>query len=90
MIDSVQVQWERIILNLSKMPASGTHVSVKFVLSPEGNIASVISVDGTANEAATRACVSAITERAPYGAWPAAMKATLGDKQEMTFNFYYQ
>ncbi len=90
MIDAVQFQWERLILNLSAMPAGGTNVSVKFVLNSEGNIATVVSVNGTANETATRACVSAITERAPYGAWTDDMRAALGDKQEMTFTFYYQ
>lgn len=90
MIDAVQFQWERLILNLSAMPAGGTNVSVKFVLNSEGNITTVVSVNGTANETATRACVSAITERAPYGAWTDDMRAALGDKQEMTFTFYYQ
>lgn len=90
MIDAVQFQWERLILNLSAMPAGGTNVSVKFVLNSEGNISTVVSVNGTANETATRACVSAITERAPYGAWTDDMRAALGDKQEMTFTFYYQ
>lgn len=90
MIDAIQFQWERLILNLSAMPAGGTNVSVKFVLNSEGNISAVVSVNGTANETATRACVSAITERAPYGSWTDDMRAALGDKQEMTFTFYYQ
>lgn len=90
MIDAVQFQWERLILNLSAMPAGGTNVAVKFILNSEGNISAVISVNGTANETGTRACVSAITERAPYGAWTDDMKAVLGEKQEMTFTFYYQ
>lgn len=90
MIDAIQFQWERLILNLSAMPAGGTNVSVKFVLNSEGNISTVVSVNGTASETGTRACVSAITERAPYGPWTDDMKAALGDKQEMTFTFYYQ
>ena len=36
------------------------------------------------------ACVSAITDRAPYGPWTDDMKAMLGSQQEMTFTFYYQ
>lgn len=90
MIDAVQFQWERLIINLSASNTSGTNVAVKFVLNSEGNISAVVSVNGTAHEIATRACVSAITERAPYGAWTDDMKAALGDKQEMTFTFYYQ
>jgi len=37
-----------------------------------------------------RACVSAITTRAPYGDWTDDMIAVLGSEQEMTFSFYYQ
>jgi hypothetical protein len=40
--------------------------------------------------AAERACMSAITDRAPYGEWTDDMKAVLGEQQEMTFTFYYQ
>lgn len=90
MIDGVQAQWERNILNLTAAPSSGTSVRVKFVLNSEGNIASVLSADGTANELATRASVNAITDRAPYGEWTKEMKAALGSEQEMTFTFYYQ
>lgn len=90
MFDAIQFQWERLILNLSAMPANGTNVTVKFVLNSEGNIATVVSVNGTASETATRACVSAITERAPYGTWTDDMRAALGDKQEMTLVFLYQ
>jgi hypothetical protein len=56
----------------------------------EGKIARIVNVDSTANETASRACISAITDRAPYGAWPDDMRAVLGEQQEMTFTFYYQ
>lgn len=90
MIDTVQIQWERLILQQSANPAIGSVVSVKFVMNSEGRISQIIAVDTTANETASRACVSAITDRAPYGAWTDDMRAVLGDKQEMTFTFHYQ
>lgn len=90
MIDTVQIQWERLILQQSANPTVGSTVTVKFVMNDEGRIAQIINVDTTANETASRACVSAITDRAPYGPWTDDMKAMLGAQQEMTFTFYYQ
>ena len=90
MIDTVQIQWERLILSMSAMPAGGSTVTVKFVMNDEGRITTIVNVDSTANETGSRACVSAITDRAPYGPWTDDMKAVLGSQQEMTFTFYYQ
>ena len=90
MVDTVQIQWERLIIQMVAMPSSGSTVSVKFVVNDEGRIVQIRNVDTTANETASRACVSAITDRAPYGPWTDDMKAVLGSQQEMTFTFFYQ
>ena len=90
MVDTVQIQWERLIIQMSAMPAGGSTVSVKFVMNDEGQISQIVNVDSTASETGSRACVSAITDRAPYGPWTDDMKAVLGSQQEMTFTFYYQ
>ena len=90
MIDTVQIQWERLILSMSAMPAGGSTVTVKFVMGDEGQITNIVNVESTASETGSRACVSAITDRAPYGPWTDDMKAVLGSQQEMTFTFYYQ
>ena len=90
MINIVQIQWERIIIQQSANPSVGSTVTVKFVMNDEGKITNILHVDTTANEVASRACLSAITDRAPYGDWTDDMKAVLGNRQEMTFTFYYQ
>lgn len=90
MTEAVQYQWERILVQWNAYPSRGSTVSVKFVLDSDGRIAQIINVETTANEAGARACVSAITDRAPYGPWSDDMKAVLGEKQEMTFTFHYQ
>jgi hypothetical protein len=90
MIDTVQIQWERLILQMSAMPAGGSTVSVKFIMNDEGKISAILNVDSTASETGSRACVSAITDRAPYGPWTDDMRAVLGSQQEMTFTFHYQ
>lgn len=90
MIDSVQIQWERILIDSKVYPPSGSSATVKFVMNNEGNISRIVNVESNSSESARRACVSAITDRAPYGAWTDDMKALLGEQQEMTFTFYYQ
>ncbi len=90
MIDTVQTQWERILIDSRIYPASGSTVTVKFIMDSEGKIARIVNVDSTASDSASRACISGITDRAPYGPWTDDMIAMLGKQQEMTFTFYYQ
>ena len=90
LIDSVQTQWERLMIDSRIYPPSGSTVEVKFWLDSEGNISRIVNVDNRSSEQAGHACVSALTDRAPYGVWTDDMKAMLGDKQELTFKFFYQ
>lgn len=91
MADAVQIQWERLILRLPDRPTGGSRVLVKFVMNDQGMISKIIGVESVdVPEAAKRACVSAITHRAPYGPWTDDMKAVLGTQQEMTFTFHFQ
>jgi len=90
MIEAIQLEWDKILSDAKNYPGSGTYVSVKFVLNPEGRIARIVEVDNRSTDQGSRSCVSAITNRAPYGPWTEDMKAVLGEQQEMTFTFYYQ
>ena len=90
MIESVQIQWERILIESRVYPTSGTRVSVKFRINTRGEIYEIVSVEGTAGQQAEKACMAAITSRSPYGPWTEDMVAVLGESQEMTFNFFYQ
>lgn len=90
MIESIQIQWERILVQSRVSPPAGTFVVVKFILDSEGKIAQIVKVDNQSNQQGESACLSAIIDRAPYGAWTDDMKAVLGEQQELTFSFYYQ
>lgn len=90
LIDAVQGQWERLIIRSYFYPTSGSVVRVVFKLDDRGTISEVVKVDGSGAELARRLCVSAITERAPYGEWSEDMIAVLGKEQELTFTFHYQ
>jgi hypothetical protein len=90
LIDTVQVQWENILISGRIYPPGGSTVTVTFILDSEGKIARIVNVENKSSEQAAHACASAITDRAPYGAWTDDMIAMLGKQQEMTFTFYYQ
>jgi len=90
LIETVQTQWDRILLQSRVYPGSGTKATVKFILNSKGEISRIISVDGTAGELGLQNCVSAITDRAPFGDWSDDMITMLGEEQEMTFTFFYQ
>lgn len=90
MIETVQIQWERILTQSQVYPTSGTSVKVVFRMDTEGKISQIVDVDGTAGNQAQKACTSAITSRAPYGPWTEDMIAVLGQSQELTFTFFYQ
>jgi hypothetical protein len=90
LIDAVQVQWERLILRSAFYPTSGALVKVVFKLDSTGAISEVVRVEGSGGELAQRLCVSAITERSPYGEWTDDMLAAFGTEQELTFTFFYQ
>lgn len=89
-IATVETQWLRILTEQKANPSRGNRVAVKFFMDDEGKIARIINVDSNANNTTSRACVSAITDRSPYGPWTEAMKHDLGDRQELVFVFSVQ
>ncbi|HEY1765305.1 MAG TPA: hypothetical protein VGF85_10305 [Opitutaceae bacterium] len=90
MMEAIQVQWERILIESRTEPPSGTWVTVKFTLDKFGKITDISDVQTTSSEQGKASCVSAITNTAPYGEWSDDMIAILGDSQELTFRFYYE
>ncbi len=90
LIESVQIEWDRILESGRTWPPQGSTVSVKFRLDSKGKVSEILDVNSTSSEQGRAACVSAITNRSPYGEWTPDMIALLGDSQDMTFTFYYQ
>jgi hypothetical protein len=90
MIEAIQIQWDRILIDSRTEPPSGTTVTVKFTLDSHGKITQILDLESNSSEQGKQSCVSAITITAPYGEWTDDMKAVLGDSQDLTFDFYYQ
>ena len=90
LVDSVQIQFQKLTDESKIYPPSGTIVTVKFRLDKEGKISEIISVDaGGGGQQSASVCTSAITTRAPYGKWTEDMVAMLGETTEFTWKFYY-
>lgn len=90
MMEAIQAQWERILIDSNTEPPSGTSVTVRFTLDSKGKITEILQVESTSTEQGKQSCVSAITLTAPYGDWTDDMIAVLGNSQDLTFVFYYQ
>lgn len=90
LIETVDVQWNRLMHESRAFPPSGSQVSVKFRLSSDGSISEVINVEGSGGKQYEQICIAGITMRAPYGKWTDDMIAILGESQELTFTFYIQ
>ena len=89
LVETVQVQWERILSQGRVYPDVGSFVKVVFRLNSDGEIIEIVSVSGSGNKFSQDTCVSAIVARAPYDKWTRDMVRTLGDVQELTFTFYF-
>jgi len=90
MLESIQVQWDRILIDSRTEPPSGTTVTVKFTIDLHGKIAAIVDVESTSTEQGKQSCISAITLTAPYGDWTDDMIAVLGTSQDIALEFYYQ
>lgn len=88
-IESVDIQWQRIIGQSDIYPVAGTKVVVKFLMNSKGDIPEIISVESSGGQVEKAACTSAIVARSPYGEWPEDMVGVLGTSQELTFTFHY-
>ena len=90
LIGTVRLRWENILISGKIYPPAGSTVTVTFVLDAAGKIARMVNVDNKSSEPASAACLSAITDCAPYDPWTEGMIALLGKEQEITLIFYYQ
>ena len=90
LVEAIQLSWDALLTETKAYPPQGTWVAVKFVIDSNGKIPRVVDVENHSSDFGSRACVQAITNRAPYGEWTEDMKAVLGDEQELVFTFYYE
>ena len=91
-IEISQVQWQTILIENGLHPGPGSQVAVSFIIASKGQVSRISVAYHSAGvpDAIARACINAVTSRAPYGPWTPEMIAALGSEQELTFFFSYQ
>lgn len=87
-IDIVDSEFQTITSEYRGHIQPGTRVVITFTLNSDGEVR-VQQVEETAGRVAVSQCQAALTNRMPYRKWPAEMMAVLGDRQTITFSFYY-
>jgi hypothetical protein len=90
MMEGIQVQWDRILIDSRIEPPSGTFVTIRFTLNQHGKVTEILDVQNDSSEQGKQSCVSAMTMSAPFGEWTDEMIAALGTSQDLTFRFYYE
>lgn len=92
LIETVQAEWDGILLAAKEYPKPGSTVTITFILNSKGQIQKVVHVDSSpgTSDFGSRACGSALTNPSPYQPWTDDMIAVLGTEQQMTFTFYYE
>jgi hypothetical protein len=90
LIETVQVQWERLLVDSRAYPPPGSQCTVKFRLYSDGSIREIVSSEGSGGRQFEQICIAGITTRAPYGNWTDDMTAVFGEFTELTFTFYVQ
>lgn len=89
LLDTVQMQFDKLVENSGVYPPTGTVVTIKFRMDKTGAISEIVSVESTGGSQAASLCTTAITARSPYGVWTDDMVAMLGETQEFIWKFYY-
>ena len=92
LIETAQTQWQAILAEDRLQPGAGNQVAVSFIIGARGDVSrfSIAYRSTGVPDAIARACINAVTSRAPYGPWTPEMIAALGSEQELTFFFSYQ
>ena len=90
MLEAIQYQWDRILIESQTSPPPGSMVTVKFTIDSKGKITDIGVLESTSSEQGKQSCPAAITLSAPYGDWSEDMIKVLGNSQDITINFYYE
>lgn len=87
MSEAVQQHWENKAANRVYEP--GTRVAVEFDLTRDGAIENLVVREATANGIGVLAVRAALEQGQPYGPWTEDMVTIFGDRETLTFTFYY-
>lgn len=89
MIDAIQQRWDSLLDSRQFALDRTGKVVVEFTLHPDGRVSDVNIVSTTVGDTLAYICRLAITDPAPYMAWPTDMRLQIGEERHITFTFSY-
>jgi len=89
LVDAITQRWYDLLDHEQFALDRSGIVVIEFTLHYDGRVSDVLIDKTTVGETLAYACRSAITEPAPYAAWPRDMRLQMGDTRRVTFAFSY-
>jgi len=89
MIDAIQQRWDDLLESRNFALDRTGKVTIEFTLHPDGRVSDVVMKETTVGETLAYVCRLAITDPAPYMAWPNEMRLQVSDPRRITFTFNY-
>lgn len=88
---AVQARWYAMIEERVSYVRTRGRVQIGFRMHQDGSLSRARVVETTVDPIMTSLCRAAITEPAPYGEWPQAMREEIGEPhRDIVFTFHYR
>ncbi len=89
-IQAIQQRWFSILASMPTVRNARGKVVLKFDMRSDGSILGLEVVEDSVGVIQSLVCQKAVSEPAPYGAWPDDMRRMIGtDRREVRFSFFY-
>jgi hypothetical protein len=88
MVEAVSQRWHALCSSRA-YGEHGTHVRLRFILTRDGNVRSMETLETTAQSVGALLCRTAIEQGQSFGPWTEEMVSELGVEDVIVFNFYY-
>jgi outer membrane biosynthesis protein TonB len=89
LIDAIQQRWDYLLESRQFAMDRTGKVVVEFTLHYDGRVSDVRIDETTVGDTLAYVCRLAITDPAPYLAWPGEMRREIGDTRPIRFTFFY-
>ena len=91
LIRAIQERWDTLLEQQAYAQSQTGRVVLEFTLHYDGRVTDMVVREHTVDDLYTSLCELAVTDPAPFQAWPTAMRHELDkDYRRITFTFYYE
>ena len=89
-VDAIQDRWYKLLDSQKFALDRSGKVTLRFHLNSNGTVTDMQVLESTVGDLLSYVCQSAVTDPAPFEAWPSDMRRQIGANfREITFTFYY-